>query len=205
MRKGLGATTAALALLAGVTVVPASAAAPAATVHMVDNDPDLTNWHFDPVTVTVAVGGEVLWHNQGTQEHSVTADDSSFDSDLKKPGSDYTRTFPKVGTYAYHCRPHPWMKGVVQVVTSLSTTTTAPVAAATTTLPASLATQPGGPGDSTTTTATLAAPPAPAGGAAAPATGKSHSKRGLAATLAIVLVPTLAALGLGARLRRSRT
>ena len=96
-------------------------AAPAAgpIVQMVDNEPDLTNWHFDPADVTVPAGSTVAWHNRGHEEHSVTADDRSFDSGYKKPGTDFQQTFAKVGVFAYHCAPHPWMTGTITVLAGL--------------------------------------------------------------------------------------
>ncbi len=48
-------------------------------------------------------------------QHSVSADDSSFESCLQGAGSTFTTTFVKAGTYAYHCSIHPQMKGTVTV------------------------------------------------------------------------------------------
>src|SRR5207302_1610611 len=133
------ATVAALAVVIGVAVAPlapAGSAVGGAQVLMVDNEPDLTNWHFDPADVTVTAGSTVVWHNKGHEEHSVTADDKSFDSGLTKPGTDFQRAFPKVGVYAYHCQPHPWMTGKIQVVAAdvaAASTTTATTALTTTT------------------------------------------------------------------------
>jgi len=72
-------------------------------------------WGFDPSTVQVGVGDTVDWRNTGTMEHSVTADDGSFDSGLVAVSGTYTHTFATVGTFSYHCTPHPWMKGTVVV------------------------------------------------------------------------------------------
>ena len=224
MRKA--ATVAALAVVIGVAVAPlapAGSAVGGAQVLMVDNEPDLTNWHFDPADVTVTAGSTVVWHHKGHEEHSVTADDKSFDSGLTKPGTDFTRVFPKVGAFTYHCQPHPWMTGKVRVVAAdasaaSASTTTATTAATTTTTGAAAppATQaPGGPAAGGATTApsrpgagatgASGAPPAAAPGAteAAPAANRSHSGHHLPGTIAIVLGPTLAGLALGARLRRS--
>lgn len=100
-----------------VTLGPISPApaAESAQVFMVDNEPDLTNWHFDPAEVTVPVGATVTWVNKGKEEHTVTADDKSFDSGMKRSGSSFQRAFPKPGRYTYYCAPHPWMKGAVRV------------------------------------------------------------------------------------------
>jgi plastocyanin len=220
----------ALALVVGVTVAPPGPAAEGTAVQMVDNEPDLTNWHFDPAEMIVPVGATVAWHNRGHEDHSVTADDGSFDSGLKKPGTDFQRAFAKAGKYAYHCQPHPWMKGVIRVgavaaagatattatAAPATTTTTragpAPTRAgsATTTFPPSLAAPPAPSGSQTTATTQAPASPAstPAaasGGSAAPAGKASHSGAGLLGTLAVVLIPTLGALLVAARLRRARS
>jgi plastocyanin len=221
---------AALAMVVGVTVAPPGPAAEGAAVQMVDNEPDLTNWHFDPAELTVPVGATVVWHNRGHEDHSVTADDGSFDSGLKKAGTDFQRAFARAGKYTYHCQPHPWMKGVIRVGAvaaaagaTATTATTAPAAAttttvragpattragsATTTFPPALATQVGQSGGPTTTqtaASPASTPAAASGGSAAPAGKGSHSGAGLLGTLAVVLIPTLGALAVGARLRRSR-
>jgi len=214
-----------VAVAAGVALAAPVAAAVGPLVQMVDNEPDLTNWHFDPAQLTVPAGSTVVWHNRGKEEHSVTADDKSFDSGYKKPGTDFQRVFPRIGKFSYHCAPHPWMTGFIQVVAAPTTTTTVPAAttaaaaapgSATTTLPPSLGAQtpgqpgqPGQPGGSATTAAPGATTTAPASGAsgsssAAPAGKGSHSRAGLAGAIAVVLIPTLAALAVGARVRRSR-
>jgi plastocyanin len=222
---------AALALVVGVTVAPPGPAAEGTAVQVVDNEPDLTNWHFDPAELAVPVGATVVWHNRGHEDHSVTADDGSFDSGLKKPGTDFQRAFARAGKYTYHCQPHPWMKGVIRVGAvaaaagaTATTASTAPAAAATTTtvragsattraasaattFPPALATPPGQSGGPTTTQAPASpasTPAAASGGSAAPAGKGSHSGAGLLGTLAVVLIPTFGALAVGARLRRSR-
>jgi plastocyanin len=224
VRKAAWSVVAVAAMGAGVALAPpAPAAGP--LVQMVDNEPDLTNWHFDPAQLTVPAGSTVVWHNRGKEEHSVTADDKSFDSGYKKPGTDFQRAFPSPGKFSYHCAPHPWMTGVIRVVAAPTTTTTSPATtttvaavagAATTTFPPSLATQaPGQPGGSAATTpvapgAAITAPGSGKSGAsgsstAAPAGKRSHSRAGLVGTIAVVLIPTLAALAVGARARRSRS
>ena len=157
MRRAIRLTVAALALAAlatGLAVGQPVLAAGDTRVLMVDNEPDLTFWHFEPAEVTVPAGSTVVWHNKGKEEHSVTADNESFDSGWKPKGGNYQRTFTRPGTYAYHCAPHPWMKGVVRVVAAApaapaptTATSSAPTTTVTTAAP--------------TTTTTAAPPPAP--------------------------------------------
>src|SRR5437764_14958118 len=92
-----------LGLLAGFAAIASPSAAPAvesARVSMVDNDPDLTTWHFDPAEITVPPGGTVVWVNQGKEDHTVTADDGSFDSGYKTRGTSFQRAFLRPGRYA---------------------------------------------------------------------------------------------------------
>jgi plastocyanin len=227
MDRGIRLTVAALAwaaLATGLAVGQPVLAAGGTQVLMVDNEPDLTNWHFEPAEVTVPAGSTVVWHNKGKEEHSVTADNKSFDSGDKPKGGNYQRTFTRPGTYAYHCAPHPWMTGVVRVVaaapaapapttaTSSAPTPTVTTATPTTTTTAAPAPAPGPErqdGVVATTSATpqaptTAAPEAPGFTAAAPAANlrRTRSGGGLAATIVIVVGPTLAGLALGAKLRR---
>ncbi|HEY4411297.1 MAG TPA: plastocyanin/azurin family copper-binding protein [Acidimicrobiia bacterium] len=227
MRRGRWSAVAALAaVMASLTLAPLALAAGNA-VQMVDNEPDLTNWHFDPADLTVPAGTAVVWHNRGKEEHSVTADDKSFDSGLKKPGTDFQWTFPKVGVYAYHCSPHPWMVGKIRVVAGAAPTpvsSAAPGATAAIATPAPPASPlpaagsgasptpgaPGAPGGSGGTqgpaagNASTTSTTKSAGGSEAAPTGSHHRSGGhFAGTLALVLGPTLAGLALGAKLRQS--
>lgn len=81
---------------------------------------------YDPQSVTVGVGDPVIWNWGGSvRNHSVTADDGSFDSDPGKSGLEiqheandqYIRPFDTVGTFSYHCKVHgDRMYGQVRVV-----------------------------------------------------------------------------------------
>lgn len=57
----------------------------------------------------------VLWTNDDTTEHTVTADDGSFDSGPISPGDNFDNTFDTPGDFGYHCSIHPFMTGVVIV------------------------------------------------------------------------------------------
>jgi plastocyanin len=76
---------------------------------------------FRPATITIAPGGSVTWTNDDGRDHTVTANDSSFDSGTLAPGRTYKRTFPTAGTYAYLCSFHPDMTGKVVVTAPGST------------------------------------------------------------------------------------
>lgn len=61
---------------------------------------------FQPQELVVATGTTVVWQNLDPFEHSVTADDGSFDSGLLGQGATYALTFTYPGTYFYFCLPH---------------------------------------------------------------------------------------------------
>lgn len=73
------------------------------------------SWKFDPVDITVDTGTTITWRNNGSQAHTVTSDDDAFDSGDLAGGGTYKRTFDKPGVLRYHCKPHPWMTGVIRV------------------------------------------------------------------------------------------
>jgi hypothetical protein len=178
---------------------------------MVDNEPDLTRWHFDPAQLTVPIGTTVVWFNKGMEDHSVTADDNSFDSGLKKSGASFQRAFPKAGAFSYHCQPHPWMTGTIQVVaaptptSAAATTSTTSPATASSTRSATATTLPSSATPAPSETTTSAPPPSSGDTTAAPAGSKKRSGGHLAGTIALVLGPTLAGLALGASLRRKKS
>lgn len=88
---------------------------------------------FDPEELTVATGTTVSWTNQDSVEHTVTSGDIGeqgvpgvskgkpdrpdgvFDGDLDGVDETFSFTFDEPGTYAYFCRIHGGMTGVVVV------------------------------------------------------------------------------------------
>ncbi len=56
----------------------------------------------------VKAGSRVLVQNQGPAEHSLTAEDNSFDTKPIPPGTNVQFTVPsRVGTYKVKCTIHP--------------------------------------------------------------------------------------------------
>jgi plastocyanin len=72
---------------------------------------------FTPATVTIPVGGSVVWDfEDGTVPHTVTADENGFGSAPNGLTSgSFTHVFAHAGTFVYHCDFHPQMKGTVTV------------------------------------------------------------------------------------------
>jgi plastocyanin len=70
---------------------------------------------FMPSRIEIKAGTTVAWTNNDPLVHTITADDGSWDSGAIEPGKTWTHTFSKAGEYAFHCTPHPFMKGVLVV------------------------------------------------------------------------------------------
>jgi plastocyanin len=71
---------------------------------------------FEHPRLDAATQATISWRNTGQQTHSVVSDEGTFaGSGPIAPGSSYEFTFQTVGDYAYHCRYHPDMKGLVVV------------------------------------------------------------------------------------------
>jgi plastocyanin len=75
----------------------------------------ISNYTFGPQTLTVKKGTTITWVNKDLARHTVTADNGSFESPFFGQGEIYSRTFNEVGTFAYHCSPHPYMKATIVV------------------------------------------------------------------------------------------
>jgi plastocyanin len=90
---------------------PGAAAAPGRdTVRVAVQD-----FQFQPGRIEIAAGTTVVWTNNGQVAHTVTAEDSSFESGSIDPGKRGSITFAQTGTFAFHCTPHPFMRGLVVV------------------------------------------------------------------------------------------
>jgi plastocyanin len=82
-------------------LAPASAFAQGA-----DATVNMQNVAFAPVVVHITPGQTVLWTNSDALQHTVTADDGSFDSGLIDGGGTFSQEFDAPGTYQYYCQPH---------------------------------------------------------------------------------------------------
>jgi len=99
----------------GCTPKGGAGGATAAQTVKINSDPN-TIGRYDPQSVTVKVGDSVEWDwVDSSSQHSVTADDSSFDSCLQGAGSKFTVTFSTAGDVKYHCSIHSGMTGDIKV------------------------------------------------------------------------------------------
>lgn len=75
---------------------------------------------FRPETIEVAAGTEVVWTNDGRNDHNVLpveGDDWGVEVDGFAPGDEYRHRFTEPGTYPYYCSLHgTTTKGMVGTV-----------------------------------------------------------------------------------------
>jgi plastocyanin len=63
--------------------------------------------HFDPLTVRVAAGGNVVWLWNDDAPHRLAAVDDGFESDLDSgEGFTFEHAFESPGTHLYRCTEH---------------------------------------------------------------------------------------------------
>ena len=127
-------------LLAAVVVMP-SIGARAATSLVIER-----GTQYVPAQVDISAGDTVSWVFEsaptGSPGHTVTFNDRDLNPNCppqlllndcqRSPGDRVSRTFSAAGTYAYHCKIHSGMTGVV-VVAGAGSSTTGSTAASTTT------------------------------------------------------------------------
>ena len=113
--------------VAGVTAVglawPTTATLSITQILIEDGSP-----YYVPVRATAVSGSPVQWTNPTPTHHTVTHSgclgDSipcAFDSGILPPSSTFTLPDLPPGHYAYHCRIHPIMRGVLAVTDDTST------------------------------------------------------------------------------------
>lgn len=93
-------------------VIPASVTAAGHTVV------EVRGYAFTPALVRVSAGETVTWVNcelRDTDQHTATSDAGAWTSAYFGAGDHVSRTFGTAGTFSYHCEPHPFMKGTVEV------------------------------------------------------------------------------------------
>jgi plastocyanin len=74
---------------------------------------DISHFAFHPPTLKVKRGAKVVFTNSQNVTHTATG--SGFDTKGITPGSSVTVRFNQKGTFAYHCKIHPFMKGKIVV------------------------------------------------------------------------------------------
>lgn len=153
MRKKMKIAAATIALVAGGAVLLVDSGARAADTRVsagTSSDP----LKFLPKDITVPIGTTVIWTNESSLPHDVSAENGLFDSrGTFEEGEEYRFTFNQAGTFPYFCTPHKDAGMVGTVTVSGGGATPSPTTGATTATTAAPA-----PRATTTTTRKPAAP-----------------------------------------------
>lgn len=75
----------------------------------------ISNFSFNPSSVTVKKGTKVTWTNNDNVPHAVNSDNGIFNSQTMQPGDSFSFTFTEAGSYPYNCSIHPNMKATIVV------------------------------------------------------------------------------------------
>ncbi len=101
----------------GLLAWPSPAAPPYTEIVIESGSP-----YFVPAIATVSAGTPVRWENPTPTHHTVThngciedGNPCAFDSGTMEPNGTFTIPGLPPGRYAYHCRLHPIMRGVLTV------------------------------------------------------------------------------------------
>ncbi|MEX0932878.1 MAG: plastocyanin/azurin family copper-binding protein [Candidatus Pacearchaeota archaeon] len=77
---------------------------------------EIMNFDYSNNELAINLGDAVIWTNQDSIGHTVTSDSGGkINSSLLSKGETYSKTFNEVGSFSYHCAPHPYMKGTIVV------------------------------------------------------------------------------------------
>lgn len=80
------------------------------------SDITISNFSFDPQTITITAGTTVVWTNNDSIEHSIVSDNNQFPSSPRlSKGQAFSTLLTTKGTYNYHCGVHANTKGIIIV------------------------------------------------------------------------------------------
>lgn len=99
-----------MAASAAVLLVVSSAVSLAA-----DATVKISNFTFDPGTLSVPVGTTVTWVNGDDIPHLVSEKDGAFRSEALDTGDSFSHRFTVPGKVEYYCAIHPHMVGTIVV------------------------------------------------------------------------------------------
>jgi plastocyanin len=113
MRRNI-AIVACIAFAAALIVGQAAPAAGPGARASASKTVTIDNFEFTPQTVRIDKGTRVLFSNSSGTAHTAT-DKGAFDTGRIKAGKSAAVRFQQQGTFAYHCKIHPFMHGKVVV------------------------------------------------------------------------------------------
>lgn len=97
----------------GMNTTPSSTAPTSTNEAVSPNSVLISNFSFNPGSLTVKAGTTVTWTNNDSVTHSIKS--SSFTSPDLATGDTFKFTFNTPGTYNYNCGIHPTMTGTIIV------------------------------------------------------------------------------------------
>ena len=74
----------------------------------------IDSFEFTPQTLRIGKGTRVVFSNVSGTAHTAT-DKGAFDTGRIKGGKSAAVRFQQKGTFAYHCKIHPFMRGKIVV------------------------------------------------------------------------------------------
>ena len=99
------------------TSTPSPTPTPKSTVVMVKIVEQNEKYSFQPATLSIKMGTQVVWLNTTDAPHTVTSDTAGAFSSPSTITQNQTFkfTFTSAGTFPYHCNIHPYMKATITV------------------------------------------------------------------------------------------
>lgn len=79
------------------------------------SNPNSLDEYYIPSNTSVQNESAVTWENQDLAQHTATARDGSFNTELISAGQSATVTITGSGKLDYYCLLHPWMTGILHV------------------------------------------------------------------------------------------
>ena len=77
---------------------------------------EVRNFVYAPRDITIKKGTKITWVNQDDVIHTSTSDTGGWQSGDIAAQKSWSREFNEIGTYSYHCAPHPYMIGTISVI-----------------------------------------------------------------------------------------
>lgn len=108
MYKGMALS---LLFVVGVHLPPLLAQPTSAKTHRVE----IKAFTFSPAKIEMTIGDTITWVNQDFAPHTATFDADGWETPSLKKDESGAFTASKTGNFAYHCKFHPQMKGVIMV------------------------------------------------------------------------------------------
>jgi plastocyanin len=98
------------ALLAAALLVPAPGLASDEAPHV-----SIEFGDYAPAQIDVLARDTVTWTNDSVRNHTVTDDADAYDSGVIPSTYTFAHRFDAAGSFPYHCRLHPYIRGEVDV------------------------------------------------------------------------------------------